>query len=187
MRKHWILLLILSIIYIGLKASLTDFNATMIMKDSEGYLTYPSWRPFTIPFFFHFFHHAHAIVWFQWAFSTFTWLALAWSLYWVAKPIWIGIVSACVSLLFSLSHSIFQWDFALLSESLSFSFLILMITSLLVLYRLYMSNRNGWTLLFLIFIVVPVLFFFMNTRDANAYLMVLLVPVFLLVFLIKIE
>jgi hypothetical protein len=87
-----------------------------------------------------------------------------------------------VALVFSLSHSILQWDFAILSESLTFSLMAATISTFLVFYRLYMSNLTLWALIFFVVIVAPILFLFINTRDASAYLLLLIVPVFLAVF-----
>ncbi len=124
-------------------------------------------RPFTVPLFYKLLGGNPIVIgWFQLLFSIFCWSVLA---VFVARNLKfpaMQLLACVVLLLFSLSLEITLWDGDILSESLSLSLLVLMVTIGLWLVQGWRCTKA------ILWIVVSVLWVF--TREPNAWLALVL-------------
>jgi hypothetical protein len=181
----WLILVAIVVAYTFLKFNIFHNTEALMFPDSDDYLRFPTWRPFTVPLIYNFFDDVSNIVWFQLIFSVFSWSFLAVALYVSIQPILIRITGVVLTLLFSLTHPVMQWDGAILSESLTFSLFVNVMAMFILIYKHYWHNKKiDKTLITLtVAVFLPLLFLFLNTRDANVYFLVLLVPLLWILFL----
>jgi hypothetical protein len=109
---------------------------------------------------------------FQTYFSAFSWIVLGLSLLGVVKKRWLGLVLFGLVTVFSLSIPVSMWDALLLSESLTFSFFVLMISGWL--WLSFVGNfKHPWQCWGLVIYngVITVLYSF--CRDSNNYYVLL--------------
>jgi hypothetical protein len=183
-------LLLIGLLFIIFKGLYLNADDPHIMRDSLSYvvtaefslLSPKFWlgqRPFTIPLALKllglrlddYFHIAQLDRWafFQTALSAFSWLILAFTTAFTTHRRWLRVLLFTLVLSFSLSVEVSLWDALLLSESLSFSFLALMLAGwlgLVVYAPTYKARWPSWLLLGITLLVTTLYIF---GRDSNSY------------------
>jgi hypothetical protein len=113
----------------------------------------------------------------QLGFSIFAWGFLAWmTTHFIELP-WLKLLAFCLILLFSLDRHITGWDFVMMTESLSISFLVLFIA-------LFMWLLQEWHIGKVILLIVTA-FLLAFTRDTNAWMLLALAGLTLLTTLLR--
>ncbi len=118
-----------------------------------------------------------AINLFQVALSAAAWLGLAWTLLYSLQNRWIKVLAYSATLAFSLTPAVQVWNHAVLSESLSISGMILLLTLFLRLHQ-----RWRWRTFFLLMLVFVL---WMSVRETHTYLGLLISGILLLVGLLR--
>ena len=108
----------------------------------------------------------------QLGFSIFAWGLLAWMTIRFLENPWLKLLALCLILLFSLDRHIAGWDFVMMTESLSISFLVLFIA-------LFMWLLQGWHIGKVILLIMTA-FLLAFTRDTNAWMLLALAGLILL-------
>ncbi len=127
------------------------------------------------------------VISFQIALSMLGWSLLACAFYLRLRNRLVGLLGSALILAFGFSPQMAEWDSVAISESLSFSlFAILMSLSLVILPWLD-DHRKGrsWVKILVIALWGVVGFFWIFTRDTNAYLMALIASLLLLLFVVR--
>ncbi len=124
------------------------------------------------------------LVIFQTLFSIFSWVLFTLLLISYLRHEIAKITLAILLYGFAFVPQIGDWDSILLSESLSFSFFVLMLAAFLVLMMNYFHQKNFFirALSALLFLVMFTLWLF--TRDTNSYLAVFIAILLIIVFLV---
>jgi hypothetical protein len=104
--------------------------------------------------------------------SIFAWGLLAWMTIRFLKNPWLKLLAFCLILLLSLDRHIAGWDFVMMTESLSISFLVLFIA-------LFMWLLKGWHIGKVILLSITA-FLLAFTRDTNAWMLLALAGLILL-------
>lgn len=135
-------------------------------------------RPITVPLVYKLFgNNGEAITVFQWLLSLVCWAVLAVFVARAVRTPWLKPVALALTLTFSLTAPISQWDRILLSESISLSLLALLLASWLWLLE-------GWAWRKLL-AVLAVAFFWAWARETNAYALLMVAGLVGLVMLLK--
>ena len=117
--------------------------------------------------------------------SMFCWSLLAWVVFWRFKTLWVSLCGALIIFLFAFAPQLAEWDFILLSESLSFSLYALYLALTIELLFRYFHEKSSFSLitklLFGFWLVSVCLW--AETRDTNTYAL-LLINLFLAVVLL---
>ena len=108
----------------------------------------------------------------QLGFSIFSWGLLAWMTIRFIKIPWLKLLAFCLILLLSLDRHIAGWDFVMMTESLSISFLVLFVA-------LSIWLLQGWHIGKVILLSLAA-FSLAFTRDTNAWMLLALAGLFLL-------
>ena len=109
--------------------------------------------------------------------SILSWGFLAWMMTHFLKLSWMQLFAFSFILLFSLERHIAGWDFVLMTESLSISFLVLFIALCLWLLQ-------GWNITKIITLMVTT-FLFAFVRDTNAWLLLMLAGLILISVILR--
>ena len=108
--------------------------------------------------------------------SIFCWSVLAWVVFWRFKTLWVSLFGAVIIFLFAFAPQLAEWDFILLSESLSFSLYALYLALTIELLFRYFHEKNGFSLIIKLlfgFWLVSVCLWVL-TRDTNTYALLLI-------------
>jgi hypothetical protein len=124
---------------------------------------YAGERGFTIPLFFKIFQTTESRAVAQLVFSTIAWLVLAGVVARCIEAAWLRPIVFAVVLLVSLTTEVVLWDALLLSESVTFALMALLIAAWLLLVR---SPRPLWA-----GAVLVLSLFWAFARDTNAYVL----------------
>ncbi len=192
---------VLALGFIFLKLSILSFDTAGVYRDTFSYADAASlplnsvafWagtRSFTLPLLYKLFGlnlqnylqpaRTEVLAHFQLGFSIASWLVLAGSFAQILHGRWIRLLAFGLILSFALSYEISKWDLGILSESLSFSSLALLLAGWVWLINLF--ERSGKTVakavLMVMIVIVTVLYSF--TRDTNLYFVVMAAGLFFL-------
>jgi hypothetical protein len=177
-KKLLVTLIGVSIVYILIQTrSFLTVREAFLIGDSWSYLygaglslTDPAFfserRPWAILLIFKLLGSSEAAIEiFQLSLSTFAWLFLAWTFIRTIKKWWGILIGFTLILGYSLTPSVQIWNHAVLSESTSISFMILLLATFISL-----SLRWSWRS-FLLASLVAILW--MSIREANTYICLL--------------
>ncbi len=113
----------------------------------------------------------------QLVFSIFAWGLLAWMTIQFIQVPWLKLLTFCLVLLLSLDRHITGWDFVMMTESLSISFLVLFLAC-------FMWLLQGWHPGKVILLILTA-FLLAFTRDTNAWMLLALAGLMILITLLR--
>jgi hypothetical protein len=194
----WLILMtayaIVFVTYLDFKYSVVHLDAARNFNDTSGYVNLASYsltdirfwtgrRPFTVPLFYKISGYTlsnydqqeamERVSRNQSFFSIFSWWLLAISFSLAMKHNASKIFAFAIILFLGTGLNITQWDRSMLAESISTSFMVLLL-ALLVMAGLLWDKRqqiSGWMEALLLTIILFLAIFFAFSRETNAYLL----------------
>jgi hypothetical protein len=203
---YWLVILGITALFLILKLSYLKSDQPHTMRDSLSYVLtsreplqsarfWVGLRPFTLPLVIKWMRintnnylaseELKQMIRLQTYFSAVCWGLFAFSLTRVVRQRWLSAVLFGITLAFSLSVEVSLWDALLLSESLSFSLLVLMLASWVCMLFYLPNFRQAWLRWLLVIgsLLVTVLYSF--GRDSNIYYSLMAVAVLAFFWLVN--
>jgi hypothetical protein len=109
--------------------------------------------------------------------SVICWWTLAFTLYRILRNQWLKIIGDSLILLSACLPEIVSWDHVMMSESLSYSLFVLLLAFSLLLFNneLFSGTTSSRKTKWLAAGFLATLFFWINTRDTNAYFLLVII------------
>ena len=190
-RRFFVIILLIFLVYATGRviSSLPALNDPRSLADTTAYLRisrqplsdFEFWtgaRPFVFPLLLKLAKQSAPVAAaLQLGGSILAWGLLAWMNTRLIESRWLKVLAFGLILLFSLDRHITGWDFVMLTESLSISFLVLFIA-------LFMWLLHGWqTRKVILLLLTAILFAF--TRDTNAWMLLALAGIIVLTTILR--
>jgi hypothetical protein len=198
--------LVVFAVFLEIKLSYAKFESEITFRDTYAYVKtaelplssisfWAAERSFTLPLFykllsvnttnFEFPDTMNKIALAQTILSIFSWVLLGVALALSLRHRWLGLLSFTLVLFFSLNMEVSLWDHLLLSESISFSFMAMLIAAWIGWVNLSYSNlRRRWIWAYT-FTMIAISFLYSFTRDSNQYFVLLGSAVFAVGYWLK--